>query len=66
MHSVYFVLEVSCSLHLNAGKLEMKKENDIMRYNLQFAMNGGDLQKMEGKEKLKAFLDMTPDVTDAF
>ena len=23
--------------------MEMKKENDIMRYNLQFAMNGGDL-----------------------
>ena len=23
--------------------MEMKKENDIMRYNLQYAMNGGDL-----------------------
>ena len=46
--------------------MEMKKENDIMRYNLQFAMNGGDLQKMQGKEKLKAFLDMTPEVPDAF
>jgi hypothetical protein len=46
--------------------MEMKKENDIMRYNLQFAMNGGDLQKMDGKEKLKAFLDMTPDQPDSF
>lgn len=46
--------------------MEMKKENDIMRYNLQYAMNGGDLQKMDGKDKLKAFLDMTPDVPDAF
>ena len=46
--------------------MEMKKENDIMRYNLMYAINGGDLQKMEGKDKLKAFLDMTPDRPDMY
>lgn len=46
--------------------MEMKKENDIMRFNLQFALNGGDLNQIEGKDKLKAFLDMTPDQPDAY
>lgn len=46
--------------------MEMKKENDILRYNLQYAMNGGDLLKREDKDKLKAFLEMTPDQPDAY
>ena len=41
--------------------MEMKKENDLMKHNLQQALNGKDLSKMENKAQLKAVLDMTPD-----